>query len=378
MDTDGDGLLSPTEQRAYADRVLHDISLKVDGHRLPLHLVAWICSSVSMLKDGMGDVRIEFEAVLPSGGGHRTLTFENHHNRDVSAYLVNAEASSDPDIRITAQDRNYVQSFYRLDFVQAGSVAASSSSARWPDAWSSFASMVPLGVRHIAEGTDHLLFILVLLLSAPLLAVGGRWTGFAGVRRSGMRLFKVVTAFTIGHSLTLAAAASGWVHAPTRPVETLIAVTILVSAAHAIRPLFPGREAFVAGGFGLVHGLGFATMIAGYGIDPWHTALSVLGFNVGIELMQVVVVAATVPWLLALARTPWYGVVRVTGAVLAGAAALGWIGERGFGMANPVGDWIGTAAAHPPLLLGGIALLSLAAVTRRNRAYSARRRVYKV
>jgi hypothetical protein len=370
IDTDGDGVLSSTEDQAYAEEVVRDVSLAIDGRRLTLHLVAWTYSSVDMLKDGMGDIRLELDGVVPPGAGARVLTFENHHEPDISAYLVNAEVPIDADIRIASQNRNYVQSFYRLSYVQKGSAAgtqqniAARSGARWADAWSSFAGVVPLGVRHIAEGTDHLLFILVLLLPAPLFAVGGRWTGFGGVRRGVIQLLRVVTAFTIGHSLTLAAAASGWVHAPVRPVEILIAVTILVSAIHAIRPLFPGREAFVAGTFGLVHGLGFATMIAGYGIDPWHTALTVLGFNIGIELMQIAVVVATVPWLLALARTPWYGGVRVAGAGVASVAALGWIGERAFGRSNPVGGWVAAAATHAPVLLAGLALLSLVAIKR--------------
>jgi len=228
-------------------------------------------------------------------------------------------------------------------------------------AWTGFTSVLWLGVRHIAEGTDHLLFLLVLLLPAPLVAAAGRWGRYAGVRHGAGRLVRVVTAFTAGHSLTLAAAATGWVHAPSGPVETLIAVSILVSAVHALRPLFPGREAFVAGGFGLVHGLAFATMIAGYGVDPWHTALTVLGFNLGIEAMQLAAVAVTVPWLLVLARTPAYRAVRIAGAAFAGVAALGWVGERALGTANPVGPWVERAADHGPLLVALLAALACGA-----------------
>ncbi|HEV7836725.1 MAG TPA: HupE/UreJ family protein [Gemmatimonadaceae bacterium] len=364
IDTDADGVLSDAEQRAYAENVLRDISLTIDGRRVSPHLVAWSYSTIDMLKDGMGDIRIELEANAPRAGGDRRLTFENHHQPEISAYLVNAEAPTDPDIQVVAQTRNYLQSFYRLDYLQAGSAAGSRSGAWFTDAWSAFSSVVPLGVRHIAQGTDHLLFILVLLLPAPLVAVGGRWTGFGGVRQGVLRLIRIVTAFTIGHSLTLAAAAGGWMHAPVKPVEVLIALSILVSAVHAIRPIFPGREAFVAAAFGLVHGLAFATLIAGYGIDPWHTTLTVLGFNVGIELMQIAVLVLTVPWLLSLARTPWYRAVRVTGAVAAGVAAIGWVGERALGLGNPVGLVVASAAAHAPILLVALALLAVVATVR--------------
>jgi hypothetical protein len=161
-------------------------------------------------------------------------------------------------------------------------------------------------MRHIAEGADHLLFLLVLLFPAPMVAVGGRWARFGGVRYGLKRLLRVVTAFTIGHSISLAVAATNVVRAPSGPVEVLIGVSIFVSAIHAIRPIFPGREAWVAGGFGLVHGLAFATTIAGYGIDPWHTALTVFGFNVGIEVMQLAVVCSAAPCVFLLVRRNSY------------------------------------------------------------------------
>lgn len=127
---------------------------------------------------------------------------------------------------------------------------------------------------------------------------------------------------------------------------------------HALRPLFPGREAFVAGAFGLVHGLAFATMIAGYGIDPLHTALTIFAFNLGIEVMQLVVVA-TVPWLLSLARTSAYGGLRVGGALVAGMAALGWIGERAFGATNRMAPLVEGAAERGPMLVVLLATCAL-------------------
>ena len=117
-------------------------------------------------------------------------------------------------------------------------------------------------------------------------------------------------------------------------------------------------------GFGLVHGCAFATTIAGYGIDPWHTVLTVLGFNVGIELMQVAIVVVTVPWLLSLARTPVYAPVRVGGALAASVAALGWIAERAFGLANPIGPVVDAAAGHGILLIALLAATALLAESR--------------
>ena len=138
----------------------------------------------------------------------------------------------------------------------------------------------------------------------------------------------MVTAFTIGHSLTLALAASGLIHVPGRPIEVLVAVSILISAVHAVRPLFPGREAFIAGGFGLIHGLAFASTLAELGLYGWERVTSIFAFNLGIEAMQLLVVLCIMPSLILLSRTTVYTSFRWIGASFAGLAALGWIVER--------------------------------------------------
>jgi len=366
IDPNGDGVISRDEQGAYAERVRGDLSLTLDGMRLPLRLVALGFPGIDAMKEGLGEIRLDFDAVVSAGASERRLTFENHHQSDVAVYLANALIPEDADIRITTQRRSYEQASFTLDYVQSGAPSSLGQArvASGPPAGSEatgYAGMVRLGMRHIAEGTDHLLFLLVLLLPAPLTAAAGRWGRYAGARQGAVRLLGIVTAFTIGHSITLAAAATGLVYAPTAIVEVLIAMSILVSAIHAARPIFPGREALVAGGFGLVHGLAFATTIAGYGIDPWHTVLTVFGFNLGIELMQLAILVVTVPWLLSLARTPVYGMLRVMGAVAAGLAALGWIGERAFGLANPVAPLVNVVAERGPWLVVALAVLALVA-----------------
>ncbi len=238
-------------------------------------------------------------------------------------------------------------------------------------AWVGLRAMVQLGIRHIAEGTDHLLFLLVLLLPAPLLVAGRRWGQFGGVRYGLRRLLLLVTAFTAGHSLTLLLGTLGWVRLPGQPVEILIAVSILVSAAHAWRPLFPGREAWVAAGFGLVHGLAFASTLANLHLEAGPLALSLLGFNLGIELMQLLVIALTLPWLLLLSRTPAYGWVRVGGAALAALAAAGWLAERVSGRANGLGQAAVQVAAYAPYGLGLLAALALLLTWRQRRLPSA-------
>jgi hypothetical protein len=227
--------------------------------------------------------------------------------------------------------------------------------------WQGFGSVMKIGMHHIAEGTDHLLFLLVLLLPAPLRAKENRWRDYAGFRRSVIQLLKIVTAFTVGHSLTLLIGAMNWLQLPGQPVEILIGFSIFISALHAIRPWFAGREVYLAAGFGLIHGLAFAGSIAEYGFSPWSLAATILGFNLGIELMQMAVVALTVPWLILLARTPAYPPVRICGAVFGAVAALGWIAERAFAVRNPVEPLINTLAQHPVVLVSALAVLALAA-----------------
>jgi hypothetical protein len=225
--------------------------------------------------------------------------------------------------------------------------------------WSGFASVFRLGMRHIAEGADHLLFLLTLLLPAPLLAVHARWRGASGVRRCLLQIGRVVTAFTVGHSITLAAGAMDLVRVPSRPIETLIAVSILVSAVHAFRPIFPGREAFIAGGFGLVHGMAFATTLAGLGLGRWERVASIFGFNLGIEAMQLIVVAAALPSLILLSRTRLYASFRTAGALFAGVAATAWIAQRLWDMANPIDGLVIALAQHAVWIALGLTLLGI-------------------
>jgi hypothetical protein len=332
IDTNADGVISAAEGRAHVERILRDLSLSADGHVLRPRLLSFDFPKIEDMREGLGEIKVEFAADLPPGSSKRKIVFENHHQPRISAYLVNCLVPHDRDIQVIAQNRNGNQSFYRLDYLDAGNAP----------------SMFRLGMRHIAEGTDHLLFLLALLLPAPLLVCRSRWAGFAGVRHSLQQILKVVTAFTVGHSITLALAALGLVRVPTRPIEVLIAFSILVSAAHALRPLFPGREAGIAAVFGLMHGLAFAATLQNLGLGWWARVSGILGFNLGIETMQLVVVAATIPSLVLLSRTRAYGALRIAGALFAIFASAGWLAERLLNVHNPL-DAMVNSVAHSAL-----------------------------
>lgn len=325
IDTNSDGAISTSEQQAYAMRVLDDLTLSIDGVRVKPRLLSVEFPALDQMALGLGAIRIEITAAVPAGHPDRKLVFENHHQGAISAYLVNCLVPQDPAIKILTQRRNETQSLYELDYSQHGNGAAAILSGP-PSA--SLASMFRLGMHHIATGTDHLLFLLTLLLSAPLIARQRRWAGVRDLRGSLWQIAGVVTAFTVGHSITLALAGLSLLSVPTQPIEVLIALSIFISAAHAARPLFPRREAIVAAFFGLIHGLAFAETLTHLVVGRWERVVDLLGFNLGIEAMQLLVVLATMPILLLLTRTPVFTPFRIVGALAAGLASLVWIAER--------------------------------------------------
>lgn len=179
------------------------------------------------------------------------------------------------------------------------------------------------GAEHVLAGVDHLLFLGTLLLVAPLTARDGRWAPRA--EGTAWRVLTLVTGFTVGHTVTLLAAALDVVDVPAGPVEVLIALSVLLGAVHAARPLYPGREPGVAAVLGLVHGLGFASALGGTGLGRGELLGPLGAFNVGIELVQVAMVGVLAPL--------WWGVARHAGlrAVAAGAigvVAAAWTGQR--------------------------------------------------
>ena len=130
IDTDGDGVLSAAEQRAYAERVLGDLSLTVDGVRVEPRLVSVEYPKVSDMKEGLGEITLQIAADLKPGGPRRKLVFENRHQSKISVYLVNCLVPRDPEIRLVSQDRNFQQSVYQLAYEQ-GDSAAHFSLAGW-------------------------------------------------------------------------------------------------------------------------------------------------------------------------------------------------------------------------------------------------------
>jgi hypothetical protein len=176
-------------------------------------------------------------------------------------------------------------------------------------------SFFALGVEHILTGYDHLLFLGALLLR------GGRL----------LSLFKIITAFTVAHSITLALAVLGVVTVPERLVESIIAASIVyVALENIFLRQAPSQRWLVSFLFGLVHGFGFASALDPLHLPARHLALALLGFNVGVEAGQALVVALLLPVFVWMRGARWEQ--RTVQAASGAVALMGfiWFMERVF------------------------------------------------
>jgi hypothetical protein len=187
------------------------------------------------------------------------------------------------------------------------------------------------GVWHIWIGIDHILFLLSLLLPA-VLAYGARgWQPAERFAAAFWDVLKVVTAFTVAHSITLSLAALAVVQLPSRLVESVIALSVVLAALNNLKPLVFGRRWMVAFGFGLVHGFGFASVLADLGLPREALLLALVGFNLGVEAGQLGIVCAFLP-VAFLMRRHWIyrRFVFAGGSAAIAAVAAVWMVERVF------------------------------------------------
>ena len=227
-----------------------------------------------------------------------------------------------------------------LNFVEAGKSGSVVFSADTPERvvggdsvgpLVQFATYVHEGVWHIWLGFDHILFLISLLLPAVLVWRDGRWQAGASFRSAFIDVSKVVTAFTVAHSITLSLAALDIVALPSRWVESAIALSVVLAALNNLFPVVSHGRWIAAFAFGLLHGFGFAGALRDLGLPTGSLALSLAGFNIGVELGQLAIVAAFLPLAYALRRTWSYrrGVLAGGSAAIAAVAAA-WFAERAF------------------------------------------------
>lgn len=208
---------------------------------------------------------------------------------------------------------------------------------REPDRWDEFTSFLTDGIWHIWTGTDHILFLLSLLLPAVLVAEArSGWSPVTRFWPACLDVIKIVTAFSVSHSITLSLAVLGLVHVPSRLVESGIALSVLAAAFNNLVPLVNKRVWLIAFTFGLIHGLGFASALTGLQLPPGAMAASLGGFSVGVEIGQEAIVLVFLPLAYALRSTRFYrvGLLRWGSCIIA-AIALGWFVQRAFDVVIP-------------------------------------------
>jgi len=199
---------------------------------------------------------------------------------------------------------------------------------RW---WHSFQDYVQEGVWHIWIGFDHQLFLLSLLLPAVLVLRCRQWHPAETFGSACRSVLQVVTMFTLAHSITLWLAVMEYVSLPSQLVEASIALSIVIAAVNNLYPVLPLSNWVIAFVFGLVHGFGFANVLLDLGLTKVTLALSLLGFNVGVELGQIAIVMVCLPVIYALRCTSIYRLVLFrTGSVLIAFVAGLWMYERVF------------------------------------------------
>jgi hypothetical protein len=201
-------------------------------------------------------------------------------------------------------------------------------------AWEQLAAYVHEGVWHIWLGFDHILFLLSLLLPAVLMRREDAWQPAESFRGAFWDVARIVTAFTVAHSITLTLAALEIVALPSRWVESAIALSVVLAAINNVFPLVSHGRWLAAFAFGLIHGFGFAGALRDLGLPSGSLALSLFGFNAGVELGQLAIVAMFLPLAFRLRATWAYRRIVLAGgsAVIAAIAGV-WLVERVFNVA---------------------------------------------
>lgn len=313
LDADGDGAIRYGELRTRRDDIASylapRLALRADGESCPIEA---------------GELAVDAHA----GAGYAVLFLSARCPREPESLAIDYEALFALDAQHRGIARLATPAGERA-LVFATDSRAQAVSLREAERLPRLAAFVREGVQHIFAGLDHVIFLLTLLLPAVLVAERGGLRGAPRLWPALRRVLAVATAFTVAHSLTLSAAALGVIALPSRLVESGIALSVLFAALGNLWPRAqrsPARLAFV---FGLVHGLGFATALADLGLGAGGRVAALVGFNVGVELGQLAIVAVFVP-LAWLGRESWLykRVALGGGSLVAAGLAVFWLAER--------------------------------------------------
>lgn len=316
VDADGDGKLLWGELLARET----DVSLYL-GQHLSLMRGNSACTLIMPAPWQIDSHFNEGYLVLPvhaqcAINGEVTIHYSAFFNNDSQhKLLVNFRPDENPSSHMESRVMSVTQPMITL---------AAASGSRWR----SFSEFLYQGIIHIWIGIDHILFLFSLLLTCVLIRRNNTWVGRERVGDIAIHATWIVTAFTLAHSITLTATALGLLHFPSRWVETGIALSVVFAAINNIFPLVH-RLGWLTFCFGLLHGMGFAGALGELGIPADQQLLTVLAFNLGVEIGQLVIVLFVLPVLILIRNTVWYARYSLVGisAVIALIALL-WVFQR--------------------------------------------------
>ncbi|HTQ75507.1 MAG TPA: HupE/UreJ family protein [Burkholderiales bacterium] len=317
LDDNGDGEITWGEVRAHqADIVAYSLArlkLRAGGADCPVHATDFLADDHS---DGAYSV-MRFEGACKVDAGAIEIAYSLFADLDPQHKgLLRLEHGGGTRTGIFSPERA-TQSF-ELEKISA---------------LTQFFDYAREGVWHIWIGFDHILFLLSLLLPAVLAFGGGRWSAVERFAPAFWDVFKIVTSFTVAHSITLSLAALGVIALPSRLVESAIATSVVLAALNNVFPLVHGRRWMVAFFFGLVHGFGFASVLRDLGLPQNALLIALVGFNLGVEVGQLAIVSAFLPVAYLLRATWFYRRLVFFGGSLAIAVVAGiWLVERAFNM----------------------------------------------
>lgn len=315
LDSDGNGQLTWGEVRKKHDEIgtyaLSRLTLSTDTHTCATQVL-------EQLVDHHTD------------GAYSVLRFRSDCGRTIHRLHVDYRLLFDIDaqhkglLRLTKGGQTRTAIFSRESLSQEFPLAQRS---RWIES----VQFIREGVWHIWMGFDHVLFLLALLLPAVLIRVDGRWQAATDFSTVWWNVVSIVTAFTVAHSLTLSLAALDVVQLSSRLVESTIAASVVLAGLGNLYPAMMARRWMIAFGFGLIHGFGFAAVLTDLGLPPNSMLLSLVSFNLGVELGQLAIVAAFLPLAYLIRRSWSYPRLVLNGGSLAVIAiALVWFTERAF------------------------------------------------
>ncbi len=313
LDSNDDGAITWREIKEHRPEITRYVSerlsLKVDEQVAPIAISEWLIDHHS---DG-AYVIVRFAVPLSKRPQQLKIGYQAFFDVD-SHHRGLLRLESTPDIRTAIFSP--ARSTQVFDLAQ-------------PSSWSEWLAFVRQGVWHIWIGFDHILFLIALLLPSVLLHDHDGWRVTPSFLTALGNVLKIVTSFTVAHSLTLGLATLGLVKLPSRFVESAIAASVILAAVHNLFPLWKSKGWLVAFGFGLIHGFGFANVLAELGLRERTLAVALVGFNAGVELGQIAIVVIFLPFAYCLGRSWLYEAFALKlGSALIVLTASVWMFER--------------------------------------------------